>query len=77
MVSVTLSVPEEVRSKMREHDEINWSAFVRKCIIEKTAALEALEQWSKEEKSISDWSVGLQHKARKGRFERLQRKGLV
>jgi hypothetical protein len=77
VVSVTLSVPEEVREKMQRHDEINWSAFVRKCIIEKTESLEALERWSKEEKDISDWSVRLQRKAREGRFEWLQKKGLV
>lgn len=77
MVSVTLSIPEEIKKKMEQHDEINWSGFVRKCIIEKTANLEKTENWIKEEEDIRDWAVKLQRKSRKGRFEALKRKGLV
>ena len=32
MVSITLSVPEDVRHKMDMFPEINWSGFVRKSI---------------------------------------------
>lgn len=77
MVSITLSVPEEVKQKMEKHEEINWSGFVRKCILEKTNELDALQNWLKEEKEISDWAVKLQHASRKGRFEELKRKGLI
>lgn len=77
MVSITLSVPEEVKTKMEAFDEINWSGFVRKCIAEKTRALELAEKWAKEEKEISDWSVKLQRTSRKGRFEKLKKKGLI
>lgn len=77
MVSVTLSVPEELKRKMEKHDEINWSGFVRKCIVEKAQELELMERWQKEEKEISDWAVKLQRMARNGRFEELKKKGLV
>lgn len=77
MVSITLSVPEEVKQRMDKHDEINWSGFVRKCVVEKTNELETAEKWMKEEKEISDWSVKLQHVSRKGRFEQLKKKGLI
>lgn len=77
MVSITLSVPEEVKSKMEKHDEINWSGFVRKCIIQKADELEGIEKWMKEEKEISNWAVKLQHASRQGRFEELKKKGLV
>lgn len=67
MTSITLSVPEEVRQKMKRHAEVNWSGFIRKCIEEKARALtlkeELLEQ-SLHEQNIIDWSVQLQKKAR-------------
>lgn len=77
MVSVTVSVPDEVKQKMEKHDEINWSGFVRKCILEKTLELDQLEKWIKEEKEMSSWTVKLQRAGRKGRFERLKKKGLI
>ena len=36
MVSITLSVPEEIRHKMQGFSEVNWSGLIRKVIIEKT-----------------------------------------
>lgn len=77
MVSITLSVPEDIKMKMKQHDEMNWSGFVRKCIVEKAQELEGWEKLFKEEKEISDWAVKLQRMARKGRFEELKKKGLV
>ena len=44
MVSITLSIPEEIRDIMRKHDEINWSAYIKKCIMNKTKALEATKK---------------------------------
>jgi hypothetical protein len=80
MVSVTLSVPKEVRAKMEKFPEMNWSGFIRKSIIEKTEELsrqEELLKMFKKEKEIIDWSVKLQRKARKGRLEELKKKGLL
>ena len=77
MVSVTLSVPDEIKRKMELHDEVNWSGFIRKRLIERIGELEGWEKWAKEEKGINDWSVKLQHKSRRGRFEELKKKGLV
>ena len=42
MVSITLSVPEEVKHQMEQFSEINWSGLVRKTIIEKTKELKWL-----------------------------------
>ena len=39
MVSVTLSVPQDVKAKMEKFSEINWSGFVRNAIEEKTKEL--------------------------------------
>jgi len=80
MVSITLSVPEEVKKSMETFSEINWSGFVRKSIIEKTEELSKKEELLKElekEKDIIDWSVKLQRVSRKGRFENLKKKGLI
>ena len=80
MVSITVSVPEETRKLMKKFPEMNWSGFVRKSIIDKTKELEKIEILKhrlKEEEPITDWAVELQHKARKGRFQELKRKGLV
>ncbi len=79
MVSITLSVPEFVKKKMNEYNEINWSGFVRKCILEKTEELswkEAMLRKLKGEKNVIDWSVKLARLSKKGRFDALNRKGL-
>ena len=80
MVSITLSVPEEVRKLMKKHDEINWSGLIRKSIIQKTKDLEEQEHVVKEageEKEIVDWSIKLQRASRSGRFDTLKKKGLI
>lgn len=68
MVSITVSVPEEIRKVMKEFPEINWSGLVRKTIEEKAEALmlknEMLKE-IKEEKEISDWAVKLVRKGRR------------
>lgn len=80
MVSITLSVPEEVKEKMKKYDEINWSAFIRKCILEKTNNLSSKEHLLSKlnaEKEIDEWLVNLSKKARKDRFQELKMKGLL
>lgn len=74
MVSVTLSVPENVKKKMEQFSEINWSGFIRKQIIEKTEELSLKEELLKKfesERDFTDWSVKLGRKTKKGRFEKL------
>ncbi len=80
MVSITLSVPEDVKRKMEKFPEINWSGFVRKAIVEKTQELiwkEEMLRKLKEEEPITAWSLALQRTARNKRYEQLKRKGLV
>ncbi len=74
MVSITISVPEEIRKIMKNSPEVNWSGLVRKAIIEKAQQLELKEKLLKqlnEEKELIEWSVELGRKAKKGRFEKL------
>ncbi len=80
MVSITLSVPLEVKEKMNQHSEINWSGFIRKCILEKTEEITQKEQLLallEKEKELSKWALELGKKAKQGRYEKLKRKGLV
>ena len=82
MVSITLSIPKEVREQMKRFPEINWSGFVRKVVEEKTRQLAWKEELLKklespEEKELIDWSVKLQRASRKGRLEELKKRGLI
>ena len=75
MVSVTLAIPDEVRQKMNEFPEMNWSGFIRQSIIEKTKELEWREKMLKQlkkEEHLDNWAVDLQKKARKGRAAQLK-----
>ncbi|HLC36256.1 MAG TPA: hypothetical protein VJK05_01455 [archaeon] len=80
MASITLSVPKDVKEKMKKFEEVNWSAFVRKSIIVKTEELswkEEMFEKLKKEKGLDMWAVKLARSARKGRFQELKKKGLV
>ena len=74
MVSITLSVPEEIRKKMKEYDEINWSGLVRKTIEKKIKEISWKEEMLKqleEEKEFTNWTIEMGKKAKRGRFKRL------
>lgn len=74
MVSITLSIPEDVREMMRKFPEVNWSALVRKMIIEKANEMSTREELLgklKEERDFIEWSVDLGRKAKKGRMKRI------
>lgn len=80
MVSITLSVPGEIKHKMQEFSEINWSGFIRKVIIEKTRELEwkeNLKNQLKREEEIGRWSLDLDFRAKNVRLKELKRKGLL
>ncbi|HIG94170.1 MAG: hypothetical protein QT05_C0039G0012 [archaeon GW2011_AR13] len=82
MVSITLSIPEEVREQMKRFSEINWSAFVRSCIESKAKELawkqEMLEKLnSPEEQELIKWSVELGRKAKEERLKDLKKRKLL
>lgn len=43
MVSITLSVPEELKSEMDTHPEMNWSEVARQAIREKIMLLKKMD----------------------------------
>ena len=48
MVSITLSVPEELKRKMNAFQDINWSAVAREAIRKKISLLEQFREFTKE-----------------------------
>ena len=44
MASLTLSIPEDLREKMREFPEINWSEVARQAIVEKARLLQKMNK---------------------------------
>lgn len=68
MVSITISVPEEIRELMKKFPEINWSGLVRKAIIDRAKTLQIKEELlrqSKDEEEFNNWAVSLIRKGRK------------
>ena len=80
MPSITLSVPEETREKMKEFSEINWSGFVRSCIESKAKRLawkqEMLAKLKQEDESgFTDWSIEIGNKIKQGMWEKYKQEG--
>lgn len=48
MVSVTLSMPEEVKKKMDEFAWLNWSALAREAFLKRIRQLEILAKFEKD-----------------------------
>lgn len=68
MVSITISVPGDVRKMMKKFPEVNWSGLVRKTIIEKVNEFllkESMLSELKKEEDFSQWAVDLIRKGRK------------
>ncbi|MDZ7688779.1 MAG: hypothetical protein U5J64_08680 [Halobacteriales archaeon] len=59
MVSITLSVPEEMKDEMEEFPEINWSEVARQSIDEKLEELRFLEEFKKESDLTEEEAVKL------------------
>lgn len=68
MVSVTISVPEEIRKLMKRFPEVNWSGLVRQSITEKAKQLALKEEMLKDldkEKEFNEWAVNIVRTGRK------------
>lgn len=48
MVSITLSVPEEMKQEMNNFQEMNWSAVARQAIKRKLLMLEKFKEFTKD-----------------------------
>ncbi len=80
MVSVTLSVPEDVKHKMDRFHEINWSGFIRRLIEQKVKQLSWRDEMLKKlekDKEFEEWCVEMGEKVNKGIADRLKKEGLL
>lgn len=80
MVSMTLSIPPEVKHKMEQFPEMNWSGFVRVKLVEKTKELSWKQKILKqleEDKEFENWCVEMGEKVNKGITKRLKKEGLI
>lgn len=34
MTNITLAIPDELKKELQEHDEVNWSAVIRRALLE-------------------------------------------
>ena len=80
MATITLSVSEDIRKKMKRLDQVNWSSIARKAVISEIKEIERKEKLrallKKEEKDL-DWTVELGCKMKQNRAEELRKKGLI
>ena len=44
MTNITLAIPEDLHTKMKEHSEIRWSEVVRKTILQKIEDLDMMDK---------------------------------
>ena len=68
MVSITLSVPEQIKQLMNQFPEVNWSGLVRQTISEKAKQLALKKELISElgnEKEFNDWAVNVIREGRK------------
>ena len=59
MVSITLSVPEELKKDMDKFQEINWSAVARDAIKNKIIMLEKFKEFTKDSTSTEEDALRL------------------
>ncbi len=74
MVSITLSVPEDLKQEMDKFQEINWSAVAREAIKRKIVMLEQFREFTKESKFTEDDALRLGAEINKKITKRLSKK---
>ena len=74
MVSITLSVPKEVRILMKKFPEVNWSGLIRKTIEEKARRLALKQELLKEfdkGRDFDKWAVKIIREGRRKKWNLL------
>ena len=66
MVSITLSVPEDLKAQMDTFPEMNWSAVARKAIQNKVSLLEKFKEFTKDSEITEEDALELGRKVNKG-----------
>ena len=78
MVSITLSIPKEVKEQMKRFPEINWSGFVRTSIESKVKRLswkEEMLQKLESEKEFDAIAIKIGDNIKEGMWKRYKKEG--
>jgi len=78
MPNVTLSVPEEIKHKMKKFPEINWSALMKKFLESKVERLVWKEQMLKQleiEREFDEQALLIGNKIKEDIWKKLKKKG--
>ncbi len=70
MVSITLSVPKDLKQKMDGFQEINWSAVAREAIKNKISMLEKFREFTKDSTLTEEDALELGRKVSKAAWKR-------
>ncbi|MBI2584185.1 MAG: hypothetical protein HYW25_05940 [Candidatus Aenigmarchaeota archaeon] len=70
MVSITLSVPEELKEEMDRHPELNWSEVARQAIRERVILLKKMDRLLAESKLTEEDAIELGRKVNKALAKR-------
>lgn len=70
MVSITLSVPEELKTEMDNFPEINWSAIARQAIKLRLIMLEKFKEFTKNSKMTEKDALEIGKKVNKAAAKR-------
>lgn len=73
MVSLTLSIPEELKARMDQQSEINWSEIARKAIIRRLDDFEMFKKLSEKSKLTEKDALALGRKVSSGMSKRLRK----
>ena len=70
MVTVTLSVPEDLKKKMDEFEDVNWSAVARKAFMQRIADMEFMEKIASKSTLTEKDAIELGRKVNEGLAKR-------
>ena len=70
MVSITLSVPEEMKSEMDNHPELNWSEVARQAIREKLKILAKMDKLLADSTLTEEEAISLGRQVKKAAGKR-------
>ena len=71
MANITLSVPEELHEKMKQHSEIRWSEVAKRAIEKKVDDLEMLDKLTSKSKLTKEDTASISGKINKNVTKRL------
>ncbi len=50
MVNITLNLPDELKKELQKHDEVNWSAVIRRMLVEHLQKIKMIERIAQKSK---------------------------